>query len=166
MKRFVEVNLSLILLLLFVVGTAEAKKLDIRRLLQKSAFYDNKVVEIEAEAVGLLRRKDGVWLNVSDGFSLGVWVRGDKKIVLPTRFAGYYQEGDWLYIKGIFHAACRQHRGETDIHAEQIKLIRRGRKKTENVSSDKKSFAAIMLAIFLVCAMFFSYRQKLWKKKS
>ncbi len=46
-------------------------------------------------------------------------------------------KGDTVYVKGIFNRACKEHGGDLDIHAYQIKILKRGYEIEEKVDKTK-----------------------------
>lgn len=134
------------------------EEVPLRELLGKSYFYDGKKIEIEAEVLEILRRKKECWLNVySEGVSLGVWVKGCK-LPLIRSLGSYQTEGDLLRIKGVFFSSCPEHRGERDLHAQEISLIREGRIRKEMVPLWKKGLVLFLgFFFFSVLALYFYY---------
>jgi hypothetical protein len=97
-------------------------------LIEKSSFYNNKIVHFEGEVLAdVMIRRNGAWLNLSDGSNSAMGVFVPKSTDLPDiQPMNYYKTGDIISVIGIFNKTCAEHSGETDIHAIEIKKIRSG----------------------------------------
>jgi hypothetical protein len=84
-------------------------------------------------------RKDGLWMNLSDGNNTAMGVFVPKDITMPTisRAGDYRTTGDVVLITGVFHRACAQHEGETDIHATSVTIVTPGAPKENPVHLDR-----------------------------
>lgn len=127
-------------------------------LIENAKKLDNTYIEYQGEAIGsLMVRGDNAWLNVNDGNNaLGIW--GSASIFNDVKmFGGYFNLGDTVLIKGIFHKACLEHGGDMDLHAVQVDLVKSGYKLEHHVS-----LQTISLAIFwvLVALGLFFYNRK------
>ncbi|MEJ5187050.1 MAG: hypothetical protein WHT46_08220 [Candidatus Geothermincolales bacterium] len=113
-------------------------------LVENMEEYDGKTVSVEGEVVGdVMIRGEGAWITVNDdpyaersleeggefagvsNIGIGVWV--DPDMAREIRHTGDYREkGDKVRVSGVFHRACRDHGGETDIHALSLQVLKRG----------------------------------------
>ncbi|ADQ08060.1 conserved hypothetical protein [Caldicellulosiruptor hydrothermalis 108] len=128
--------------------TAFAKPIDSNTLINNAFKYDGKVVEFQGEAIGeIMKRGDFAWVNIHDGNNaIGIFMKYEdaKKI----KYLGRYRvKGDIVYVKGIFNRACKEHGGDLDIHAYQIKILKRGYEIEEKVD---KTRLAIGIMIFTI----------------
>jgi hypothetical protein len=121
-----------------------AEPVSIVRLIDDMPKYDGKEVTIRGEAIGdLMVRGTNAWITVNDdrysdksieeggalvGMSnagMGVWVpeadTRDIKIL-----GGYKNKGCKVVVTGVFHRACPEHGGDTDIHATSLRVTRPG----------------------------------------
>ena len=78
-------------------------------------------------------------------------------LALPQVSAGYYQFGDTIRVKGIFHKNCPEHNGESDIHAQALAVIKKGGKKPEYISVKKKEMLALSFIFFLFSLLVLFY---------
>jgi hypothetical protein len=112
-------------------------------LVEKANSWDGRTVSFMGEAVGEAMRRGTMcwvhfnddaymWKNIEEGTKLGgynsgqaIWVKND--LAAKIRFFGdYLHEGDVVKVAGIFHAACREHGGDMDIHAVRLEIVRVG----------------------------------------
>ncbi|MHB1135281.1 MAG: hypothetical protein ACYCXR_03655 [Coriobacteriia bacterium] len=139
----------LLLMLLIVAAcvglpsAAEAADVSSTALIEEPAVWDGRVVTFTGEAVGeAMARGDEVWLHLNDdaytdgsiatgaepqGYNSGLPVvvaAQDAEIV--TVFGDYRHQGDIVQISGIFNAACPEHGGDMDVHADKISVVRAG----------------------------------------
>lgn len=113
-------------------------------LIQDMARYDGKVVTLQGEAVGdLMVRGQHAWITVNDdrysnrsieeggelvGMSnsgIGVWVNAEDGRRVEI-YGGYKYKGSVVRVTGVFHRACEQHGGDTDIHADTVVVLQKG----------------------------------------
>jgi hypothetical protein len=111
-------------------------------LVQDAGDWDGVVVSFAGEAIGeAMRRGDMAWVHLNDdayGLSgpegaelsgsnsgIGVWVDAGLASRI-SRFASYRQHGDVVEVQGVFHAACPQHGGDMDLHADSLRILRSG----------------------------------------
>lgn len=118
-------------------------------LLTNAQEFDNTMVSFEAEVIGeVLKDNGGVWLNVSaQGFNIGVFVQDIEKVEAIKEFGGHRAQGDIIRVSGRFHKKCSLHH-ERDVHAQEVKVIRRGYKKSESVPQAK---VRISLSLAIIC---------------
>ncbi len=121
-----------------------AEEVTIEELVSGMHAFDGKEVTISGEAVGdVMLRGDHGWVTVNDdaystrsvqegggfaGYSnwgIGVWApRAELEDI--HILGGYKNKGDQVRVTGIFHRACREHGGDTDIHASRIEVLEPG----------------------------------------
>lgn len=112
-------------------------------LVEEAKSRDGRTVCFMGEAIGEAMRRGNMcwihlnddaymWKNIEEGTKLGgynsgqaIWVR--PELAAKIRFYGdYLYDGDVVKVTGIFHAACREHGGDMDIHAVQLEIVRVG----------------------------------------
>ena len=128
----------------------------LKDLIDNPELFDKQQVEIEAEALDVLKVEGGSWINVSDGdSSLGVWVEKGKATPAIENFGSYKEDGDLLKIKGIFNSSCQVHLGERDVHAEEVTIIKKGAPLREEITPNKRKLLAFWFSscVFL-CIIF------------
>jgi hypothetical protein len=113
-------------------------------LVENPEAWDGKIITFTGEAITqAMVRGDHAWIhlnddayykrNVEEGAALGgynsghaVWLR--KELADKISFFGDYRhQGDVVTVRGTFNAACAQHGGDMDIHADQLDIAAVGR---------------------------------------
>jgi len=108
-------------------GATPEEVLTASRLVAEVRAHDGQRVILEGEVIGsLLPRGTYVWANVGDGVTaVGVWM--PRAWAGQIRYRGAYAtQGDRVRVEGVFHAACPQHGGDADLHADAVTLVERG----------------------------------------
>lgn len=138
------------------------------QLVEKPKEWDGKTVEFTGEAIGeAMVRDDYAWIhlnddayyleNVEEGAKLGGYNSG-MAVYLPAQLAGeittfgdYKHEGDVVTVKGTFNAACAEHGGDMDIHADQLVVKIPGHPVVDVVKPWKVGLAIVLslLAVLL-----------------
>jgi hypothetical protein len=135
----------------------------ITSLIENMQKYDDHVVTIQGEAIGdFMVRGVNAWITVNDdayskssieeggelvGMSnagIGVWVpeQTGRKIGI---FGGWKNKGAIVRLTGVFHRACSEHGGDTDIHADSLEVVAPGR------PFSKPFKWAELIAIIILC---------------
>jgi len=131
-------------------GTPAGVRVASAALIENASAWDGRSISFAGEAVGeALLRGDHAWLHVNDdayqvrnrgdgrplaGYNSGqaIWV----PVELARRvrlFGDYRTEGDAVRVSGEFHAACREHGGDMDIHATGLEIERAGQAVTQRL---------------------------------
>jgi len=123
-----KICVIIIYTLFFIPVVLYAQIISSKELLGRQEFFDGKEITYEGEIIGeMMCRKGGCWLNVKDrDLAIGVWVPSEIKFI-PKYTGSYKYRGDEIRVKGRFNRSCKEHLGETDIHAEEITLIKEGK---------------------------------------
>ncbi|MCX7661680.1 MAG: hypothetical protein N2Z79_03240 [Candidatus Omnitrophica bacterium] len=151
-----------ILVVLFL-NTGFCEEVSIKELIDNYFNYNGKEVEIYGEVIGqVMKRRDSFWINVCrDKACMGVWGE-DLNLVKPIKYArGYNRRGDWLKIKGTFNYPCKEHLGETDIHAKAIEVVFEGEEFFPNLNRSK-----VILSIVLCGGLLLLWISKRLEKAS
>ncbi|ADQ39798.1 nucleic acid binding OB-fold tRNA/helicase-type [Caldicellulosiruptor acetigenus I77R1B] len=157
---FRKICVLTILLLVYVkvfIEPAFANPIDSTTLLNNTFKYDQKKVEFQGEAIGeIMRRGKYAWVNIHDGQNaIGVFMKYEdaKKIKYLGR---YLVKGDIVLVKGIFNRSCKVHGGDTDIHALEVQIVKRGYKMQEQINKTKAAFAILIFSLgsFLMWVVF------------
>jgi hypothetical protein len=130
-------------------------------LVENSYKWDGKTVSFKGEVLqDLMVRKDGTWMNLSDdnNTAMGVFVPTD--VVMPTisRVVDYRTIGDVVLITGVFHRACVQHEGETDIHAVSVTVLSPGSPRENPIHLDRVVWLVVLSGL-LGLVMWLYYRK-------
>lgn len=130
-------------------------------LVERMREYDGMTVTFTGEAVGeAMVRGDHAWVhlnddayyekNVEEGAPLGgqntgmpVWVGADLAATIRV-FGDYKHEGDVVRVTGVFHDACAEHGGDTDIHAQTLVVVHPGRRVVDEPKPAKLAWAAAL----------------------
>lgn len=131
-------------------------------LVTQQKAWDGKSVTFTGEAVaGAMRRGDNAWIHINDdayylrnveegaplgGYNSGhaVWLDADLADKV-TNYGDYTHEGDVVTVRGTFNAACGQHGGDMDIHADALDVVRPGHVVHEPIRFGKLGFGVALL---------------------
>lgn len=132
-------------------------------LVEEPKRYDGKVVTFSGEAIGEAMVRGGrAWIhlnddaymdrNVEEGAALGgynsgmaVWVPADLANAIDT-YGDYKHEGSIVRVRGVFNAACAEHGGDMDIHADSVEVLRPGHAVVDAIPPWKPILALILTA--------------------
>ncbi len=132
-------------------------------LIDNSRFWNGHRVAFTGEAIGeRMRRGDQAWIhlnddaymwrNIEEGEPLGGYNTG-QAVWLPfslasriTYFGDYMHEGDVVRVSGTFNAACREHGGDMDIHANALEVVRAGHQVVHVFNRTRAVAATLLLA--------------------
>jgi hypothetical protein len=124
-------------------STELINKMNVPGDVTKGLFWNGKAVTFHGEAIGeVMVRGDYAWIhlnddaymvkNVEEGAKLGgynsgmaIWIPASLTKVIDT-YGDYQHEGSIVEIQGVFNGACKEHGGDTDIHATSLDLLRPG----------------------------------------
>lgn len=128
-------------------------------LVEEAGRFDGTVVEFEGEAIGeAMVRGEMAWIHLNDdayrlrnieegqplgGYNTGqaVWLPADLADRIGV-FGDYHAQGDVVRVVGRFNAACPEHGGDMDIHAEELVVLRAGHPVVDPVRNWKLALAA------------------------
>jgi len=165
MKKLCAV-LTIVVLAVLIVAPVSASVvqpplLSTTELVENSYKWDGKTVSFKGEVLqDLMVRKDGTWMNLSDGnnTAMGVFVSKDVAMPVISHVEDYRTVGDVVLITGVFHRVCVQHEGETDIHAVSVTVLTLGSTKANPIHLDRVVWFAV-LAGLLGLVMWLYYRK-------
>ncbi|MBN1288399.1 MAG: DNA-binding protein [Actinobacteria bacterium] len=149
-------------------GTAAAydtNRISISELIDEMDKYDGMSVTVKGEVIGdIMIRGEYAWITVNDGpyseknlesgaefsgvsnIGIGIWIpSGDVYSIKSV--GGYSRKGDTVEVEGVFHRACSEHGGDTDIHANSLKVVREGYVIPHPFSYFKLLIAALLAGI-------------------
>jgi hypothetical protein len=133
------------------------------KLVEQPKVYNGKRVTFTGEAIGeVMVRGDYAWIHLNDdaymernveegaplkGYNSGmaVWVPAEMTKQIDT-YGDYKHEGSIVQIEGVFNAACKEHGGDMDIHADTLTLVRVGHEALDPVPPWKAGLAALLVA--------------------
>jgi len=131
-------------------GTPAGTTVASAALIENASAWDGRSISLAGEAVGeALARGDHAWLHVNDdayqardlgrprsGYNSGQAIWATVELARRVRrFGDYRNEGDAVRVSGEFHAACREHGGDMDIHATGLVVVREGHAVTHRLNS-------------------------------
>jgi hypothetical protein len=165
MKRLCAILTVMALAVLIVapvpVRAEQPSLLSTTELVEGSYKWDGKTVSFKGEVLqDLMMREDGIWMNLSDGNNTAMGVFVPKGVAMPviSYAEDYRTAGDVVFITGVFHRACVQHDGETDIHAVSVTVLTPGFTKANPIHLDRVVWL-VVLAGLLGLVMWFYYRK-------
>lgn len=165
-SRSVTTALAVVALLAVCVSPAWAAEAPIPKnvpsstqLVEKPKQYNGTRVTFTGEAIGeVMARGDHAWIHLNDdsymernveegailgGYNTGMAVWIPSALTNPIDTYGDYQhEGSIVQISGTFNAACKEHGGDMDIHADALTMIRPGHVVVDVVPAWKAGLAA------------------------
>ncbi len=146
----------------------QGEVISLEDLTKEASLYDGKKVEVKGEILDILEKQNGAWLNIiDDSASIGVWVK-DKEIIPPIEYFGSYKErGAILKIEGVFYKSCKEHFGQTDVHALDINVLEKGKEVKKEVLQFKvdRVIGWGLICLFLL-AIYIGKTLKIKKKAS
>ncbi len=99
------------------------------------AYYDTQTVQVVGEAIGDSIR-DGFsgrhrWLTLAavekeSTATVSVFVTEEQAAKVDT-FGKYNTTGTKLQVRGTFHLVCPDHDGLTDLHADMVSVVEKGK---------------------------------------
>ena len=100
----------------------------IEELASRGKDFHGQLISFQGEAIGdLINSSDGrIWLTLRDQrAAIGVII--DVQMAAQISNLGRYQvEGTTVEITGVFHLACDEHDGPTDVHATSLTVVSPG----------------------------------------
>lgn len=162
-----KISLFLFLIIFFWISRANAF-ISVTDLIEKAKENDLKEVAVKGEVIGdIFYKSDFVWINVSDGINaIGVWM--PEKLIEGLSHPGDYNyKGDFIQITGRFNRACPEHMGETDIHLEDLYVLKRGERVLHPVDNKKlKTTLVIFLLTVILLGIELFLRKKVKENES
>ncbi|MGA1875162.1 MAG: DNA-binding protein [bacterium] len=163
MRRLYLILLTVSASLVYIFsGSAHAfTPLSADTLINESNSRDGQMVRFQGEVVGdIMYRGTHCWINVHDGSqALGVFCRAE--MVKRIKYVGDYKHtGDIIEVTGIFHKACREHGGELDIHARQVRIMKPGTFRPHPVQKSKVHTATALFLLMLFVLWQYNRRKK------
>lgn len=151
---------SVLISLVLVLPAAAAHTVSSTALIENAAKYDGKQVTYQGEAVGdVLRRGQHAWISLSDGSNaISVYLPRSQAEKL-RHLGGYQSTGDTVILTGTFHRACAIHGGDLDIHASDIKIVKRGHAQKDPLSA-KLAVTAGGFSVCALAAVIFTFRKR------
>lgn len=122
------------------------------------SYYDNQTVQIVGEAVGdsiaVEGDPDHRWITLmsrdpSSNASISVFMTNEQAERIDA-FGKYGTTGTMLQVRGTFHLVCPEHSGLTDLHAEHVSVVDKGKHYEEPFNPEAFIPGAVVVAVGLV----------------
>lgn len=136
-------------------------------LVENAVFWNGRIITFKGEAIGeCMVRGDMAWLHLNDdaymeknieegallgGYNSGhaIWISAE--LARQILFWGDFKhQGDIVKVSGTFHAACREHGGDMDIHAASMVVIRNGHPVRHHLNLQRTAYATAWFTIVAV----------------
>ena len=137
----------------------------IAALCNADAYYDNQTVQVVGEAVGdniregLDGRHRWITLAASEKDStatVSVYMTTEAAAKIDT-YGKYGTTGTKLQVRGIFHLVCPEHEGLTDLHADIVTVVEKGKHHEDVFNVNAFVPGAVAVAAGLVLMGVFYY---------
>ena len=149
----------LFLLTIFFATNCYAVVWSSNELIEKAKELNGRKLNYRGELVtAILDRGEYSWINLNDGFNaIGVWCK--SSLLDGVKFAGDYKNrGDIIEVNGLFNRACSIHNGELDIHADTVKIVKKGYPVIRRVDLKRINSAAALFAFTIITVIVFRRR--------
>lgn len=137
----------------------------IAALSEADAYYDNQTVQVVGEVVGDSIREgmDGRhrWITlmaIEKGVdaTVSVYMTAEQAAKIDT-FGKYGATGTKLQVRGTFHLVCSEHEGLTDLHADIVTVVDKGKLHEDAFDVNALVPGAVAVALGLVLLGVFYY---------
>jgi hypothetical protein len=130
-------------------------------LVENAKAWNDRQIQFSGEAIGeRMIRGEMAWIHLNEdsyqgknleeggGFSgynggQAVWLSARDALRL-TVFGDYNHGGDGVTVTGVFHAACREHGGDMDIHATSVSAVTPGHQVTHAFNGGNAIIAVVL----------------------
>jgi lysyl-tRNA synthetase class II len=128
-------------------------------LIEKAKELNGRKLNYRGELItAILGRGEYSWINLNDGSNaIGVWC--SSPLLGEVKFAGdYKRRGDIIEVNGTLNRACSLHNGELDIHADTIKIVKKGYSFIRTIDLKRINSAAVLFAFTILTVVIFRKR--------
>ena len=150
-------------------------------LVEHPAWWDGKRIAFAGEAVSCrMVRGSYAWVHLNDdsyaersvenggpltGYNSGqaVWVPAALASRIAT-YGGYRHQGDVARVVGVFHAACAEHGGDMDIHADMLVIERPGRAIPHPLQLERLVWLLVLVPV--AGLLWWLYDNMSWRQRS
>lgn len=132
---------------------------------EADAYYDNQTVQVVGEVVGDSIREgvDGRhrWITlmaIEKGVdaTVSVYMTAEQAAKIDT-YGKYGTTGTKLQVRGTFHLVCSEHEGLTDLHADIVTVVEKGKLHEDAFDAGAFVPGAVAVAVGLVLLGVFYY---------
>lgn len=140
----------------------------ISELVTADTFHDGQTVQVQGEVVGDLIADESdssyCWVSLQE---LGVESPAVVSVYMTREFAsqidswGHYgQQGTTLQVMGTFNLSCVDHQGLSDIHAQTVSVVEKGKEIRNEASSIEFTLAWLFPLVGLGLALYCRHRNE------
>lgn len=133
------------------------------------SYFDKQTVQVVGEAVGdsiaVEGDPDHRWItlmsrNSDSNASISVLMTNEQAERIDT-FGRYGTTGTMLQVRGTFYLVCPEHSGLTDLHAEHVSVVEKGRHHEDPFEPEAFIPGAVVVVIgLLVTGVFYWLRER------
>ena len=127
------------------------------------SYYDKQTVQITGEVVGdIIDARDGmVWVTLSEvsnssNASVAVLMTRESASHIDT-LGRYGATGTMLQVRGVFHLACPEDQGLSDVHATSVAVVAKGAHHANEFRPEAFAVGAALTAIGFALMGLFRY---------
>ena len=127
------------------------------------SYYDKQTVQITGEAVGdIIDARDGmVWVTLaeassSSNASVAVLMTRESASHIDT-LGRYGTTGTMLQVRGLFHLACPEDQGLSDVHATSVAVVTKGSHHVEEFRPEAFAVGAALTVVGFALMGLFRY---------
>ena len=150
---------SVVLLIFLFTANCYAVVWSSTELIEKSKELNGRKLNYKGELItAILDRGEYSWINLNDGSNaIGVWCK--SSLLGGVKFAGNYKNrGDVIEVNGTLNRACSIHNGELDIHADTVKIVKKGHPFTRAIDLKRINSAITLFAFIILTVSIFRKR--------
>lgn len=140
----------------------------ISELVTADTFHDGQTVQVQGEVVGDLIADESdssyCWVSLQE---LGAESPAVVSVYMTREFAsqidswGHYgQQGTTLQVMGTFNLSCVDHQGLSDIHAQTVSVVEKGKEIRNEASSIEFTLAWLFPLVGLGLALYCRHRNE------
>lgn len=134
----------------------------IQELSNADPYLDNQTVQVTGEAIGesirasLFGRARWVTLSpVGESVTVSVFMTEESAAKIDS-FGRYGVRGSILKVRGTFYLVCPEHDGATDLHAEEVTVVKPGESVHESFSIFAFAPGMILVVVGLIMLFIFT----------
>ena len=127
------------------------------------SYYDKQTVQITGETVGdIIDARDGmVWVTLaeassSSNASVAVLMTRESASHIDT-LGRYGTTGTMLQVRGVFHLACPEDQGLSDVHATSVAVVAKGIHHANEFRPEAFALGAALTAVGFALMGLFRY---------
>lgn len=141
----------------------------IAALSEANSYYDNQTVQVVGEVIGDNIREglDGRerWITLAavekeSTATVSVLMSAESAAKIDT-YGKYGTTGTKLQVRGTFHLVCPEHEGQTDLHADVVSVVEKGKQHADSFDAAAFVPGMAMVALGLVIVgVYYYFRER------